>query len=105
MKDDNAQNGIGRVSDGEVLVGVVETTKTDKRQHQIAHVRPLVRIIGKSYREVDSEEFPSLGKVIWFNARNAAEDALMLFRVEELSEGSIGHPFKYKVIDEPEPAL
>ena len=104
MKDDNAQNGIGRVSDSEVLVGVVETTKTDKRQHQIAHVRPLVRIIGKSYREVDSEEFPSLGKVIWFNARNAAEDALMLFRVEELSEGPIGHPFKYKVIDEPEPA-
>lgn len=104
MKDDNAQNRIGRVSDGEVLVGVVETTKTDKKQHQIAHVRPLVRITGKSYREVDSEEFPSLGKVIWFNARSAAEDALMLFRVEETSEGPIGHPFKYKVTDEPEPA-
>jgi hypothetical protein len=104
MKDDNAQNRIGRVSDGEMLVGVVETTKTDKKQQQIAHVRPLVRITGKSYRKVDSEEFPSRGEVIWFNARSATKDALMLFRVQETSEGPIGHPFKYKVTDEPEPA-
>lgn len=63
-------------------IGLVDWLNVDKGGHRIAGVTPLFEVTELVWRPVCSEEFPTQGKVFWFQA-NAEKDTLIYFRSEE----------------------
>jgi hypothetical protein len=82
------------------LLGFVDWVNFDKGGHRIAGVAPLYEITASEWRPVRSEEFPTQGKVFWFQA-NADKDTLLFFRAEE-NTGQFKDQFK---VSEPQVAL
>jgi hypothetical protein len=74
------------------LLGLVDWVNVDKGGHQIAGVEPLFEVTTPEWRAVRSEEFPTQGKVFWFQA-TADRGTLLYFRAEE-NTGQFKDEFK-----------
>lgn len=74
------------------LLGFVDWENVDRGGRRIAGVTPLFEIVAPTWRAVSAEEFPTQGKVFWFQA-SAEKDALIYFRVEE-NTGEFKDQFK-----------
>jgi hypothetical protein len=78
------------------VLGIVEWTTRDKIGSPIAGLRPLVELQKVDWRPIEaSEEFPTQGQVFWHNAQGAAEDLLVMFRVE----ANPGQKDEFKAVD------
>jgi hypothetical protein len=82
------------------LLGFVDWVNVDKGGHRIAGVAPLFEVNTPVWRPVRSEEFPTQGKVFWFQAA-ADKDTLLFFRAEE-NTGQFKDQFK---VAEPQIAM
>ena len=80
------------------LLGLVDWVSV-KGGHNIAGVVPLFEVTTPEWRAVRNEEFPTRGKVFWFQA-TAERGALLYFRAEE-NPGPFKEEFK---VAEPHPA-
>jgi len=66
------------------VLGFVTWKSTDRHGDPIAGVEPLFEVTETKWRTINAlEEFPSAGQVVWFKAREAAQNALLFFSPEE----------------------
>ena len=82
------------------LLGFVDWENVDRGGRRIAGVTPLFEITTPAWRAVSAEEFPTQGKVFWFQA-SAEKDTLIYFRAEE-NTGEFKDQFK---VAEPQLAI